>query len=619
MGTHPCALNQALFDDIFQALIGPVMLVSLSNLVVIRANAAAEGLYGYGHGKMAGISLTEIAADISRAGDFLLHRRSFVPLRYVRRSDGLHIPVEIRVRYTDTDGHQLAVLALRELTEQMQTRQRDSALELQYRAVFEAAPYPIVLLASNGTVIKANPCATELYGYGDTAWTNLSLAELIPSERSRSNQPLFARPTFIGATEHLRADGTTFLAEATLSYLRLNQHTHAIMIVNDVTEAHTTLERLRAAEERWRFALEGAEDEVWDWDISRAELETSSRQHLKIESPGRQREHDAKWMGRVHPEDRTSVRNALDACLRGHTPLFSTEFRLVDAGGNFRWNAARGKVMSRDDSGKPARMIGTFRDIHDIKLRAEISRRQQNELAHAGRLILLGEMASVLAHELNQPLTALNNFSTLCLQGLTTLPETQAAPLRKPLEMIRDQARRAGEIVHRVRGFVRKGVPKLSNLDIKTLVLRVLEMTEFEIRELGIQVRTDFDLELPSVSADRVQIEQVMVNLIKNALDAMRDNAVERTLTISTRRLNAQSAEIRVGDNGTGFSPDQRTQAFELFRTSKPDGLGLGLSICRSIVEAHGGQLYIECNTECGPENGTVLIFDLPFTTCKNS
>lgn len=609
-------INHGLFDDIFEALVGPVLIVDLERLTVIRANFAAEALFGYAHGSMTGLALKELAADAQRAGDFLVQRRSFVPLRYIRRSDGLHVPVEIRIRYTESGDQAIAVAAYRESATQLQTRQRDNALELQYQALFEAAPYPIVLLSGTGTVLKANPCATALYGHGESSWSSLSLAELIPSLKPRVGQLFTARPTFIHATEHLRADGSYFMAESTLSYLRLNQHAHAIMIVRDVTEQHATLLQLRAAEERWRFALEGADDEVWDWDVPKGKVETSSYLHgAPVGGDTLRQEKDAQWMNRVHPEDRSAVRQALDACLRGNTPLFSAEFRLSDTAGQFRWNAARGKVMLRDESGKPRRMIGTFRDIHEIKLRAELGRRQQNELAHAGRLILLGEMASMLAHELNQPLTALNNFSSLCLQGLAKIPEPEATPLRRPLEMIRDQARRAGDIIHRVRGFVRKGTPRMSALDLNALILRVLEMTEFEIRESGIQVCTSLEPALPYVMADRVQIEQVVVNLIKNGLDAMKGTPENRRLTVISRRLDSQQAEVRVRDEGIGFQPGERDLAFELFRTSKPDGLGLGLSICRSIIEAHRGQLYIDSPAQGGAE----LVFHLPLSSTEKA
>lgn len=605
-------LGVDLFEDVFRTLIGPVLIVDLKSLLIIKANTAAEELYLGPPGSMTNLHLSELAADPARTGDFLLQRRSFVPLRYVKRQDGKHIPVEIRIRYREDPGHPLAILAVHELADRMQERQRDTALERKYRAVFEAAPYPIILATANGSVVDGNPCAVELYGHARDTWQTLSLAELIPDQPLLGAEPLFSRPTFIAATPHLRADGSTFIAETTISYLRLSQQLHAILVVQDVTDARETLARLKAAEERWRFALEGADDEVWDWHITQGELEVShglphpaKKRNLVV------RRREAAWMGRVHPEDQPAVREALERTLLGEDGLFSIEFRLADGGGGYRWNSVRGKIMSRDEHGQPTRMIGTFRDVHDLRLRMEKTRRQESELAHAGRLIMLGEMASVLAHEINQPLTALNNFSSLCLRRLEGMSVTDATLVRQPLEMIRAQAQRAGEIIHRVRGFVRKGTPRPTALDLNALVQRMLEMTEFEIRSQGVRVVLDLDEKLPDVCADRIQLEQVIVNLIRNALDAMREIEHERVLTVSTALTPPLGVEVRVTDVGPGFSGTEQHQVFELFRTTKPDGLGLGLSICRSIIEAHGGELRVEA----GRESGAELVFGLPISS----
>lgn len=601
-------MDAALFDEVFSALIGPVLIVDLASMSVIRANAAAEELYFYPPATLRGTPLIRMAADPVRAGDFLRQRRSFVPLRYVRRRDGVHVPVEMRVRYIERNDESIAVVALRELSDRMQEHLRDATQEQRYRAVFEAAPFPILIVAANGQIVDGNPCAVALYGYSRETWATLMLAELIPENPSIGTQLVFARPTRIAAMAHQRNDGSRFIAETTISYLRLEQKAHAILMVHDVTEAHQTLSRLQTAEERWRFALEGANDEVWDWHVARDEIEMASQARGKGVSPEPGGSHEAEWMARVHPEDQPAVRRELDRALHGETDLFASEFRLLDADRGYRWRAARGKVTHRDLQGCPQRMIGTFRDVHDQRLLAEQARLREIELTHAGRLILLGEMASVMAHEINQPLTALNNFSTLCLRRLEDLSSTEAERVREPLGLIRDQARRAGEIVHRVRGFVRKGSPRPDDIDLNALIRRMLDMTAFELGANRIKVILEFDQELPDVRADRLQIEQVVLNLIRNAVDAMREVDRERRLTIVTRRSKGFGVEVAVRDAGPGIRAEDRETVFELFRTSKPDGLGLGLAICRSIIEAHGGLLKVESSSAQGVE----FVFALP-------
>lgn len=245
--------------------------------------------------------------------------------------------------------------------------------------------------------------------------------------------------------------------------------------------------------------------------------------------------------------------------------------------------------------------------MHDRYLAIEREKRREQELARAGRLIQMGEMATALAHELNQPLTVIRNFSALVLRRLDAVGAL-ADPFREPLQMIAQQALRAGEIVHRVRGFVRKGRPVTSPVTIGEAVRSVVRSMQPDLRANNIRVVLDMADGLPPVLADHVQLEQVLTNLIRNAIDAMSTLDGDRSLRISASPTADGWVELAVADRGPGLAEAILADPFVPFLTTKSDGVGLGLPICRTIIENHGGRLWIE---RTGPE-GTTFCFTLP-------
>ena len=235
------------------------------------------------------------------------------------------------------------------------------------------------------------------------------------------------------------------------------------------------------------------------------------------------------------------------------------------------------------------------------------ARRRQIEMDHVARLSILGEMASNLAHELNQPLAAINNYARGCARRLEAGTADPPA-LVEATQAIVGQAERAGHIVQRIRDFVRKRAPVVEAVDVNAAVRAACALCEGRARSAGVPLHLDLAEDLPPVSADRLQIEQVVLNLALNALDAMADAATAApSLVVSTRRADGR-VRLDVADRGPGLSAEARHRLFEPFFTTKPNGMGLGLSICRTIVEAHGGRLW----AEDGPDGGLVLHVELP-------
>jgi two-component system sensor kinase FixL len=246
------------------------------------------------------------------------------------------------------------------------------------------------------------------------------------------------------------------------------------------------------------------------------------------------------------------------------------------------------------------RFMGLMRDISERKRAEHEARRRLDELAHASRLSALGEMATGIAHEVNQPLAAIVSYAQACLNLLNSeSPDTDV--MKDALTQITAQGRRAGEIVHHLRQLVRKDQAARTELDLNECVRSVLNLFTGELKSSGVSLSLELVRGIPRVRADRVQIEQVLLNLIRNALDVMEDQADgSRQLFISTRFMGHTGVEVCVRDTGPGLGGDDPERLFETFYTTKPSGLGVGLSISRSIISSHGGRLWAKENRDRG-------------------
>ena len=246
--------------------------------------------------------------------------------------------------------------------------------------------------------------------------------------------------------------------------------------------------------------------------------------------------------------------------------------------------------------------------ITERKRAEDQARKHQEELAHVQRIATMGEMATGLAHEINQPLTAVVNYSRACLMLLDAGSQS-TDKLREAMREVEENGFRAGQIIHRLRDFVRKREPRRSKLDINQVIKVAVAFLEDEARNHDITIRLDLADSLPNVVADPIQIEQVLLNLIKNSFDSLRYNgSLRREVIINSDAPQPTAVEVAIVDTGPGFSLEASKQLFEPFYTTKPQGLGMGLSISRSIIESHGGQIRISRSEEIGPK----VCFSIP-------
>ena len=274
-----------------------------------------------------------------------------------------------------------------------------------------------------------------------------------------------------------------------------------------------------------------------------------------------------------------------------------------------RWYHIRERATRWVD-GRVVRMaIAT--DITDRKRVDEENRAQQERLQRTSRLITMGEMASTLAHELNQPLAAIANYSMGCVNRLQS-GDYRQEDILTAMQKASAQAERAGKIIRRVREFVKKSEPRRHAVALATIVDDAIGFVEIDARRHGAQVLSQLPSDLPPVFADTVMVEQVLLNLVKNGIEAMAETpADERIVTVSARRLETAQVEVSVSDRGNGLSDAAREKLFSPFYTTKSEGMGMGLNICRSIVEFHEGRLWVDAN----PAGGCIFRFTLPLET----
>jgi len=259
------------------------------------------------------------------------------------------------------------------------------------------------------------------------------------------------------------------------------------------------------------------------------------------------------------------------------------------------------------NSGNRRFFTGFIRDLTERQNTEARLQELQSELVHISRLTAMGEMASTLAHELNQPLSAISNYLKGSRNLLEDRSDENSTTIRNALDKAADQAMRAGQIIRRLRDFVSRGETERRAESIGKLVEEASALALVGVKDRGIHVRFEFDPSVDQVLADRVQIQQVLLNLIRNAMDAMETSEV-RDLTIAITRTDKGFVRVSVIDTGSGIAPEVAKQLFQPFVTTKRDGMGVGLSISRTIVEAHCGQIWVEQN----PLGGTIFHFTLP-------
>jgi PAS domain S-box-containing protein len=373
----------------------------------------------------------------------------------------------------------------------------------------------------------------------------------------------------------------------------------------DIEELMRAQEALSESERSSRSVLDGIPGLVAVL-VPNGELETANRQLL--EYFGRSLEELKKWgtNDTVHPEDLPRVLELVKRGIVSGIP-FNFELRVRRLDGEYRWFENR-HVPIRDDSGRIARWYLLMTDIDDRTQALARLEQIQSDFTHMSRLSVMGELTASLAHEITQPISSARNNARAALNFLDRRPP-DLGEVREALGCVVGDADRAGDIVDRIRDHIKKAPPRKERVDLNQAITDVIVLAQGAIVRNGVSVQTRLTEELPHVQADHVQVQQVVLNLILNAVEAMslvREGM--RDLAITTEKQKAGGILVAVRDSGPGIDSKHLDRVFDAFYTTKSSGVGMGLSICRSIIEAHGGRLWAEANEP----RGAVLQFILP-------
>ncbi len=373
----------------------------------------------------------------------------------------------------------------------------------------------------------------------------------------------------------------------------------------DIDDRKRAEEALRESEQRFRLIVDGIAGLVAIMSPT-GELEVVN--HRVLTYFGKTVEQLKGWStsNAVHADDRPAVISAWTHSIETAS-VYDIDHRLLGVDGEYRWFHARGLPLC-DAEGRALRWYVLLTDIHDRKQAEEALSRARVELAHVTRATSLGVLTASIAHEVNQPLSGIITNANTCLRMLSGNPPNIDGARETARRTIRD-GNRASEVVMRLRALFRKKDAIAEPVDLNDAAREVIALSLSELQSNRIMVRHEFAENLPAVKGDRVQLQQVILNLLRNALDAMRD--VEdwpRELLIKTEVDDSNNVRLTVQDTGIGFAPDAAERLFESFYTTKDDGMGIGLSVSRSIIEAHRGRLWASAND--GP--GSSFAFSIP-------
>jgi len=499
-------------------------------------------------------------------------------------------------------------------------QQRVERLEFEYQAVLDAAVDAVIVIDQRGSMQLANHAAERLFGYKEEELIGRNVNMLMPEPYRSGHDGYLARylatrePHIIGIGREVsaqRRDGSVFAAELAVGAIKGSEPMRFVGFIRDITKRKEAQEALARSESEMHSAQAMASLGNYVIDAGGGASYRSPQfwRIIGVEPNEIADEYDAlkNYLNDVVlSSDRARVAEAMKTLDAG-AESFDVTYRIERPDGSVRQVHHIAQV-ARDESGNVLRYFGTLHDITDRQRAEDEARQMQERLTHFGRISTMGEMAAGIAHEINQPLTAIATYSQAC-QRFLAQPNSDLADIQSGLQQIENQALRAGEVIRRLRSFVRNREVRREPLDPNQLLDDLLMLAQTDTRHHSVHIRLERGENLPQVQADPVQMQQVILNLVRNGIDAMLDMPHDRREIVLGTRLNAEGAvEFTVCDHGPGLEEAAKAELFNPFFTTKPTGTGLGLAISQSIIRSHGGKLWHRPN----PQGGACFCFTLP-------
>jgi PAS domain S-box-containing protein len=490
--------------------------------------------------------------------------------------------------------------------------------EARKTAILESALDCFVTIDHEGRITEFNRAAVKTFGCSREEVLGKHMADvIIPPSLREMHRRGFARHLATGETTVLgrrlemtaiRADGSEFPVELAITRIPLEDPPSFTGCLRDITDRKQSEEKIRRSEAYLAEAQKLSHTGSFGWNVAADEHFWSDETFRIFEFDVATKVTLQMILERVHPEDHRVMKLLMERASREGGD-WKHEYRLLMPNGGIKHLQVVAHAVNRDSN--DLEFVGAVMDITANRRAEEALRRAQAELAHVSRVTTLGELTTSIAHEVSQPLGSIINNAQACLNLLPSDTE-QFNECREALTEIAEGADRAIAVITRVRQLARKVPSERKPVNLKDVAADILAIAKAEANARQVTIDTDFGDDLLPVSGDRVQLQQVLLNLVVNGMDAM--NVIEaskRVLMISGRikeQAGAADCVLSVEDAGTGFRPEEADRLFEAFYSTKPKGMGMGLAISRSIIEAHGGRLWAEANQ--GP--GATFIFSLP-------
>jgi PAS domain S-box-containing protein len=483
--------------------------------------------------------------------------------------------------------------------------------EARETAILNSALDCIVTIDHEGRITEFNPAAEQTFGHRREDVLGALLGDLIvpPALRERHRQGMArylatGQGVVIGKRVELtalRSDGTEFPVELAITRIPGDGPPSFTGYLRDITERKQAEERLRRSEsflaEGQRLSLTGS----FSWHLATDAITWSDQVYRIFEFDPAVPVTLERMQTRVHPDDLALFTDAIDRA-RAYGTGFEYEQRLLMSDGSVKYL----HVVAHAAGG--LEFIGAVQDVTERRRAQEELDRVRSELTHVARVTSLGTLAASIAHEVNQPLSGIVTNASTCLRMLAAEPPNLDGARETARRTIRD-GQRASEVVTRLRGLFTRKEMVTESVDLNAATLEVIALTASELRRARVVVREELADGLPAVSGDRVQLQQVVLNLLLNAADAMSGvDDRSRELVVRTGRDQDGGVCVSVQDSGMGFPPEDRERLFEAFYTTKAQGMGIGLSVSRSVIERHQGRLWAVRNE--GP--GATFTFSVP-------
>jgi len=578
---------------------------------VTRFNAAAQRLFGYVEDEVLGRNVSMLMPDPYRTEhDGYLERYQRTGERRIigigrevvaRRKDGSTFPIDLSVGEFRTEEDHGYVGILRDITQRRQAEEQIRESSARLSGIIDSAMDAIISIDADQRIVLFNAAAEKMFGCPAAQAIGEPIDRFIPqrfrgahrSHIDRFGETGVSRRAMGGARPimGLRTDGSEFPIDASISQAETQGGKVFTVILRDITQRKQQEEQLRRSEENLRLVFENAPTAILITEprgrITAANPAARALLGRDVEALAELRQSDL-----IFEEDRAAAAEHMRAAVEsGRQGEFESRYCRSDGS---CFHALTHVSIASDAEGQPLIVISEIVDRSALLEATAEAEQLRSRLTHVGRIGTLGEMVSGIAHEVNQPLTAIANYASACRRMLMS---GQARPedLGGTLEKISQQAERAGDVIRGLRNLLRKRDEVRKPQDVNQLVHEVMRLSEFELRQSGFRLVEALAQRAPPVLADGVQIQQVVLNLIRNAFDAMAQRASGDMVQVSTR-VDGDWVEIQVADSGPGIPASVAERLFEPFFTTKAQGIGLGLSICKSIIKAHNGSLQFSTN-----------------------